>query len=415
MKSQRRFPARSLAIGSLIAVSILASALLASAQATLAASIAAPTVSFKTLVNFNGTNGANSHAGFIETTDGNLYGTTPDGGANNAGVLFKMTLAGTLTTVYSFCSQAGCTDGSGPGGLTLGRDGNIYGLTGGGGTFGYGTVFKFTGAAGPITLHNFDGTDGSGGGYLVQASDGNFYGTTAFGANFFECLSNGCGTIFEMTPGGTVTTLHAFCSEVACADGAILFEYLAPGPGGGYYGGTFGGGTANCGTVFNITPKGQLTTIYTFGTQYYPFCNGNPLGLVRGTDGNFYGVTIAAQGTVFRITPKGELTTIYNFCSRTGCADGSVPRVWLTLGGDGNFYGTTYFGGAHNLGTIFQITPAGALTTLHSFNGTDGNYPIGALYQAPDGSFYGTTTVGGSGGVGTIFRLSVGIGVMPAK
>jgi len=421
MKGQRRFPARSLAIGSLIAVSILASALLASAQAGSAPSIASLTIPFTTLVNFNGTNGANSQASFVEGRDGYLYGTTPDGGANNAGVLFKMTPGGTLTTLYSFCAEAGCTDGSGPGGLTLGRDGNIYGLTGGGGTFGYGTVFKFTGAASPITLHNFDGTDGSGGGYLVQASDGKFYGTTAYGANFFECLSNGCGTIFEMTPSGTLTTLHAFCSELACADGAILYEYLALGPGGNYYGATFGGGTANCGTVFNVTPKGELTTIYTFGLQFYPFCNGNPVGLVLGTEGNFYGVTLGGQGgrggqvTVFRITPKGELTTIHNFCSQTRCTDGSTPRVWLTLGSDRNLYGTTYFGGAYNQGTVFQITPAGVLTTLHSFNGKDGNYPIGALYQARNGSFYGTTSVGGVNGVGTIFSLSVGIGVMPVK
>jgi uncharacterized repeat protein (TIGR03803 family) len=92
MKRQRRYPASSLALESVIAVSIFASALLASAQAGSTASIAPLTVPFTTLVNFNGTNGANSHAGFIEGRDGNLYGTTPDGGANNAGVLFKMTL-----------------------------------------------------------------------------------------------------------------------------------------------------------------------------------------------------------------------------------------------------------------------------------------------------------------------------------
>jgi uncharacterized repeat protein (TIGR03803 family) len=422
MKNQRNFQASSLVTGILVAAVMFGGAVLATAQTdsgtsgaetrnqqeTIPSTPSAPT--FKTLVNFNGANGANPQPDLIQGTDGNLYGTTPGGGANGSGVLFKMTPTGTLTTLYNFCAEAGCTDGKNPGALTLGSNGNFYGLTARGGTFGYGTVFKFTGVGNPTTLHNFDGTDGSGGGYLVLASNGNFYGTTAYGANFFECFGNGCGTVFKITPSGTLTTLYDFCSQPDCADGAVLYEYLARGTDGDYYGTTFGGGTANCGTVFKITPKGEQSTIYTFGLQYYPFCNGNPVGLVLGTDGNFYGVTLGGQGTVFKITPKGELTTIYTFCAQIACTDGSVPRVGLTLGSDGNFYGTTYFGGARNEGTVFKITPAGVLTTLHSFDGKDGNYPIGGLFQATNGAFYGTTTMGGSGGDGTIFSLSVGLG-----
>jgi len=369
-----------------------------------------PTPTFRTLVNFDGANGANTHFGVIEGKDGNLYGTSSGGGANGSGVLFELTPGGTLTVLYNFCAETGCTDGKGPDGLTLGSDGNLYGVTASGGAFGYGTVFKFAGVGSPVTLHNFDGTDGSGAFGLVQASNGDFYGATSYGANFIECTGNGCGTVFKMTPSGTFTTLHDFCSQPDCADGAVLYEYLTRGTDGNFYGTTFGGGTTNCGTVFRITPKGDLTTIYTFGLEYYPFCGGNPLGLALGTDGNFYGVTTDYPGAVFKITPKGELTTIYNFCAQIGCTDGALPRVGLTLGSDGNFYGTTYNGGTHNEGTIFNITPSSVLTTLHSFDGKDGSYPIGGLFQATNGTFYGTTTIGGSGGDGTIFSLSVGLG-----
>jgi uncharacterized repeat protein (TIGR03803 family) len=421
MKSHAKFPASSLVAAALIVAAIFAGAVISVAQSHSATraqishqqeTIAStpPTPAFRTLVNFSGANGANPAPNLIQGADGNLYGTTPGGGANGSGELFKLTPSGNLTVLYSFCPEAGCTDGKGPNGLTLGSDGNLYGGTGSGGTFGYGIAFKFTGAGSPITLHNFDGSDGSNPFGLVQASNGDFYGATSYGANFVECTGNGCGTVFKLTSTGTLTTLHDFCSQPDCGDGAVLYEYLVRGTDGDYYGTTYGGGTANCGTVFKITPKGDLTTIYTFGLGAYPFCGGNPLGLALGTDGNFYGVTTDYQGSVFKITPKGNLTTIYTFCAQIGCTDGSLPRVGLTLGSDGNFYGTTYFGGTHNEGTVFRITPAGLLTTLHSFNGRDGNYPIGGLFQATNGVFYGTTTMGGSDGDGTIFSLSVGLG-----
>ena len=115
----------------------------------------------------------------------------------------------------------------------------------------------------------------------------------------------------------------------------------------------------------------------------------------------------AGPGTVFKVTPGGALTIPYSFCAKIACADGSTPRGALSLGSDGNFYGTTYYGGTSNEGTVFRITPSGVLTTLHSFHGWDGRYPIGGVSQATNGAFYGTTTGGGSGGDGTIFRLSV--------
>ena len=219
-----------------------------------------------------------------------------------------------------------------------------------------------------------------------------------------------------MTPTGKVSTLYDFCSLSGCADGAVLFDALVQGTDGNFYGTTWAGGSGNGGTIFKITPTGTLTTLYSFCVPDYPFCGdgSNPIKLVLGNDGNFYGTTAYGggngEGSVFKITPTGTFTTIYNFCAQIACTDGSTPRDGLTLGSDGNFYSTTYYGGANNQGTIFEITSAGLLTTLHSFDGTDGRYPIQHLFQATNGAFYGVTDSDGSSGYGTVFSLSVGLG-----
>ena len=140
-----------------------------------------------------------------------------------------------------------------------------------------------------------------------------------------------------------------------------------------------------------------FTTMHSFtGTD-----GANPyVGLVQGTDGNFYGTSIDGGanggGNVLNITPAGKLTSLYSFCSQSNCADGQYPCTVLVQGNDGNFYGTTQSGGtAGGYGTVFKITPSGKLTTLHSFNGTgDGAAPYGSLVLATNGEFYGTTNVG---------------------
>jgi uncharacterized repeat protein (TIGR03803 family) len=134
-------------------------------------------------------------------------------------------------------------------------------------------------------------------------------------------------------------------------------------------------------------------------------------GLVQGTDGNFYGTTQAGGasgrctngcGTVFKITAAGTLTTLHSFDS----TDGSGSEGGLVLGTDGNFYGTTYAGGANGDGTVFKITPAGTLTTLHTFGGADGRNPASSLVQATNGNFYGTTNFGGASNNGTVFKMT---------
>jgi uncharacterized repeat protein (TIGR03803 family) len=427
MKNRRRFSASSLVTTALVAAVIFGGAAQAVAQSDSttsgdqtrypreAISSTPPAVTFKTLVNFDGTNGSQPGLSPIQGTDGNLYGGTADGGKYGQGVLFKMTPAGTLTPLYDFCAQSGCPDGEGGAPEVLGMDGNFYGSTGDGGASGYGTIFKFTEQGNLTTLHNFDNTDGSGIKHLVQGSSSNFYGTTSNGGNLSECFGIGCGTVFKMTAKGTLTTLYDFCSKSGCDDGAVLYDALKQGPDGNYYGTTWGGGPADGGTVFKITPKGKLTTIYSFCVKSYPFCgDGNsPIALVLGADGNFYGTTAYGgaygEGSVYQITTSGTLTTIYSFRTQIACTDGATPRDGLVLGSDGNFYGATYYGGTDNQGTLYEISPAGALNTLHSFDGTDGRYPIQHLFQATNGVFYGVTNNDGTSGDGTIFSLSVGL------
>src|SRR5271168_3029171 len=139
-------------------------------------------------------------------------------------------------------------------------------------------------------------------------------------------------------------------------------------------------------------------------------------GLIQATDGNFYGTAYEGGancapdgcGTIFKITSGGALTTLYNFCSQSGCSDGYYPEAGLIQASNGDFYGTTTFGGAGGVGTVFKITPGGTLTTLHSFcsqsNCTDGEYPEAGLIQATNGNFYGTTYAGGGANSrGTVF------------
>jgi len=215
------------------------------------------------------------------------------------------------------------------------------------------------------------------------------------------------GTIFEINPAGQLTTLYSFCAQTNCADGQTPFAALVQGRNGDLYGEAEAGGTFGFGTVFEITLQGKLTTLFRFdGTD-----GSVPVGgLIQAADGDFYGVTAEGgnrgMGTVFRITPGGHLAGFYSFCSLTNCADGEDPQGPLVQGTDNNFYGVTIHGGS-GIGTVYQITPTGSLTSL-CFCG-DGVYPFSGLLQATNGTFYGTTDAGGSG-YGTIFSLSTGLG-----
>src|SRR6202050_5314083 len=235
-----------------------------SAVLALTGSSASQNVTFSILVNFDGTDGDGpGYSSLIQGTDGNFYGTTGSGGENNYGTVFKVSSAGLLTTLYSFCAQANCVDGSYPqAGLVQATDGDFYGTTFEGGANDLGSVFKITSDGDLTTLHSFDSTDGSSPeGVLIQANGG-FYGTT------YERGASDRGTVFKMSASGTVTTLYNFCIQTNCTDGAYPEAGLVLGTDGNFYGTTSQGGATNvcgCGTVFRITPAGVLTTLHSFG------------------------------------------------------------------------------------------------------------------------------------------------------
>jgi uncharacterized repeat protein (TIGR03803 family) len=174
-----------------------------------------------------------------------------------------------------------------------------------------------------------------------------------------------------------------------------------------------------------MSPSGALTNLYSFCSQEHCADGSLPSGgLVLGTDGDFYGTTQlgggskacsgSGCGTIFKITPSGVLTTLHSFCLQTNCPDGLSPAAALIQATDGNFYGTTTAGGSGGGGTIFKITPAGVLTTLHNFclqsGCTDGTVPLAPLFQDTNGNLYGTTSDITSSNYGTVFSLSVGLG-----
>ncbi len=308
--------------------------------------------------------GAVANAGLIQATDGNLYGTTAFGGDNNGGTVFRITPAGKLTTLYRFCTQLGCAEGVNPSaGLIQGFDESLYGTTSSGG--GYGTVFKITTAGTLTSLASFDGTNGEDPafGSLIQATDGNFYGTTISGGAYTACgNAGGCGTVFSMTPSGQLTTIYSLCAQPGCPDGTELFGGLVQGKDGNLYGVTTAGGANNYGTVFELTTAGTLSTLHSFDFSdgAYP-----EAALIEGTDGNFYGTTSngganGVAGTVFAITPAGGFKMLHSFCSEAGCADGTGPFESVMQATNGEFYGTTFAGGASSnceggCGTAFSL------------------------------------------------------------
>jgi len=408
-----------------------------------ATAITLPAQTFTSLHSFDIADGGYPRSGLVQATDGDLYGTSSNGGANCApygcGTVFKITPSGTLTTLYSFCSQGGtnCTDGEYPdAGLVQATNGDFYGTTSVGGgsqspcpgtvVVGCGTLFEITPGGTLTTLYTFcsqsgctDGANPQGG--LVQATDGNFYGTTRNGGVFNFCLSfAGCGTVFKISPSGTLTTLYSFCAQYGCTDGVYPDAALVQGTDGNFYGTTYNGGAnGGGGTVYKITPTGTLTTLYSFCGETACADGFEPdATLIQATNGDFYGTTYGGgannYGTVFKVTPSGSLTTLYSFCSQSGCTDGAILQGGLVQATDGNFYGTTEYGGAKDDGTVFKITPSGALTTLYGFcpqsGCADGEYPQSGLVQHTNGDFYGTTYRGGANGDGTVFSLSVGLG-----
>ena len=185
---------------------------------------------------------------------------------------------------------------------------------------------------------------------------------------------------------------------------------LTLGADGNFYGTTIEGGMANTGTVFKVTPQGQLTVLHSFTGS--PDGAGPHGAVLFDAAGNLYGTTsgggaIDNNGTVFKISTGGTETVLHSF---GGSGDGAQPLTGLTADGNGGFYGVTDRGGSANLGTIFSIAPSGQETILHSFDNThrdaDGANPDGRLLRDQDGTLYGTTKYGGTNSRGTVFRFA---------
>jgi uncharacterized repeat protein (TIGR03803 family) len=337
------------------------------------------------------------YSSLIQGKDGNFYGTTPSGGAHDAGTVFRLTPAGEATVLWSF--GAG-TDGNNPYSTLLeARDGNLYGTTTGGGAFSQGTVFRIT-PSGEETVfwscrEGWTGTSPVGG--LLEGSDGNLYGVTSSGGNF------NTGTIFRLTPSGYQTGFLLFSTKNGGSFGTDTGGLMQDTDGNLYALAALGGGYG-AGAVVKLTvrPDGPLVTYTPFGT---PVANGaQPVGnTILASDGNFYGVTLgggtAGLGTVFRLTPSGALTTLYSF--QGSASDGSHPSASLIQANDGYLYGVTSEGGAAGVGALFRVSLAGEEAVVHSFSDT----PAGGLMQGSDGGLYGMTSRGGISGNGTVFQL----------
>jgi uncharacterized repeat protein (TIGR03803 family) len=397
-------------IGDRFAVAMLIMAVAATAHV-------APAQTFSVLHDFGSVSGDPSKPitqGIVaQGRDGNLYTTATSGGAYNHGAVFEITPSGALTTLHSFCAKTNCPDGEQPqSGLTLGTDGNFYGTTyyGGNSKYNYGTVFKVTPSGSLTVLHVF--TNGDDGALPwappIEGMDGNFYGTTS------QYENGGNGSVYKITASGTFTTLHHFHG----ADGAEPFVPLVLGTDSNFYGTTGGGGQYGIGTVFKITPSGTLTKLHTFrGTDgEYP-----DSGLIQGSDGNFYGTTYYGgkygDGVVYGITPTGSFTLLH---SMNGTNDSARPDVGLVQGTDGYLYGVNSGLSVGENGNIFKISPTKPYPyeVIHPFSGKGGANPQAPLLQHTNGILYGDTTSGGTGAVspctadacGVFYSLNLGLG-----
>jgi uncharacterized repeat protein (TIGR03803 family) len=330
----------------------------------------------------------------------------------------------TYTVLWTF------TGGGGPldiGGLVRDANGNLYGTTEYGGTYGYGTVFELNKASKEKVLYSFsggkDGNAPSAG--LVRDTQGNLYGTTQSGGDKTNC-TYGCGVVFKVDKTGKETVLHTF--EGYPNDGAYPSGNLVRDKAGNLYGTTVIGGNGDCsdyygngcGTVFKLNKAGKEEWLYSFGGSDGGDGTNPFAGLLRDAAGNLYGTTAyggttgcnngqhVGCGTVFKVDKTGKETVLYEF---QGGSDGGESDADLVLDPKGNLYGTTLFYGTHGYGVVFKLDKADNETVLYPFTGgSDGGYPYAGLVRDAKGNLYGTTVNGGSSsscyqGCGVVFKV----------
>jgi uncharacterized repeat protein (TIGR03803 family) len=263
-----------------------------------------PKAQYQVAYRFDGTDGSQPAANLIADKAGNLYGTTKNGGSADQGTVFQLAPDGIETVLYSF---AGGSDGSIASGPVL-RDkaGNLYGETYAGGTSNLGTVFKIAPDGSETILHTFTGATNDGAnpfGGVLRDKNGNLYGTTFSGG------ANGMGTVFEITPGGTMNILHSFAGGT---DGKTPVAGLFRDKNGSLYGTTIAGGTGNTGILFKLSPDGTETILYSFLYTSDGVEPASPVIVDKG--GNVYGETIAggtsSSGVIYEVAPSGTETVL---------------------------------------------------------------------------------------------------------
>jgi uncharacterized repeat protein (TIGR03803 family) len=342
----------------------------------------------------------------LQANDGNFYGVTYGGGAHSAGAVIRIAPGGNESLLYSFGATA--SDGANPyGSLIQATDGKLYGTTTAGGANSAGTVFRITLDGSESVLYSFGANVDDGvhpHGSLLQASDGNFYGTTPGGGGPYRT-----GTVFRLTPAGAETVLYAFGSVTA--DGTAPNGRLVEATDGNLYGMTLNGGEFSDGTVFRIMlPAGTESVLHSFGSAAGD--GTSPYGsLIQASDGNLYGMTAYgganSLGAAIKIAlPADTESVLYSF--GTAANDGAHPQGSLLQASDGDLYGMTLDGGVGTLGAITRITLAGDESVVYSFGPPpgDGYRPYGDLIQAVDANLYGMTDYGGADSQGALIKVS---------
>jgi uncharacterized repeat protein (TIGR03803 family) len=352
--------------------------------------------------------GANPYGGLVYK-EGNLYGTThANAPSGNLGNVFEITAEGQYKVLHNFGSQPG--DGTAPrpfGGLAF-RAGKLYGTTfEGGATGGVGTVFDLTLTGKEKVLHTFGIQQGDGvypAAGVIFDKEGNLYGTTEEGGTGI-CVG-GCGIVYEVTKAGEEKVLYSFGGRTE--DASFPVANLTFDKAGNLYG-TAGGGAYGGGAVFELSSTGVEEVLYSFNTQSG---DGNVpySGVVFDKKNNLYGTTFYGgaydQGTVFELSSSGVEKLLYSFGGQPG--DGINPYGSVVIDKKGNLYGTTFAGGLYGQGTVFELSPAGEEKILYTFGSEagDGNTPLGGLVFDPAGNLYGVTAYGGVYGFGTVFEIT---------
>jgi len=358
---------------------------------------------FTTLFSFDYTDGVNPVAALVQATNGDFYGTTSLGGAYADGTVFKITPSGALTTLYSFCAQSGCTDGSRPyAGLAQGTNADLYGTTWfGGGAKDDGTVFKITLGGTLTTLYSFcqsgctDGSSPYAG--LVQATNGDFYGTTDGGGSY------GYGTVFKITPSGTLTTLYSFCSQSGCTDGSGPYAGLVQDTNGTFYGTTVYGGAYGDGTIFTLS-VGLGPFVKTLPTSGKVGAAVTILGknLTHASSVTFNGtaaVFTASASEIKTTVPTGATTGTVQVVTPSGSLSSNLPFQVLPA--------LSSFEPTHGaIGTVVTINGQSLTqTTGVTFGGVPAAFAVVSDSEVtatvPTGALTGSITVTTTGGVAT--------------